>query len=64
MKQEKLSESEEDVTAEIEKAAEALEKSPSAIRAQMMKDGTLERVRGRLRREKAVDFVKQRAKLK
>ena len=39
-------------------------KSVEATRAQMMKDGTLERVRGRLRREKAVDFIKVHAKLK
>ena len=62
--EEKLEVSEEEVMAEIEKAAPALEKSPEAIRAQMMKDGSLERLRGRLRREKAVDFVKQHAKLK
>ena len=62
--EEKLEASEEEVMAEIEKAAPALEKSPEAIRAQMMKDGGLERLRGRLRREKAVDFVKQHAKLK
>ncbi len=64
VKQEKLEETEEEVSVEVEKASKALEKSPEATRAQMMKDGTLERVRGRLRREKAVDFVKLRAKLK
>ena len=62
--QEKLEETEEEVSVEVEKASKVLEKSPEATRAQMMKDGTLERVRGRLRREKAVDFIKLRAKLK
>lgn len=64
VKQEKLEASEDELSEEVEKASKYLEKSPEATRAQMMKDGTLERVRGRLRREKAVDFVKQHAKLK
>lgn len=63
-KQENLEASEEDIQREVERAAEALEKSPEATRAQMMKDGSLERLRGRLRREKAVDFIKLHAKLK
>jgi len=59
-----LSATEEELEAEIGRYAEALEKSPAALRAQMAKDGTLDRVRGRIRREKAVDFIKQHAKLK
>lgn len=59
-----LSATEEELSAEISRYAEALEKSPTALRAQMAKDGTLDRVRGRIRREKAVDFIKQHAKLK
>jgi trigger factor len=55
--------SEEEVEAEIGRYAEALEKSPAALRAQLSKDGTLDRIRGRIRREKAVDFIKQHAKL-
>ena len=64
VKQEKLEETEEELSVEVEKASKVLEKSVEASRAQMMKDGTLEQVRGRLRREKAVDFIKLRAKLK
>ena len=64
VKQEKLEETEEELSVEVEKASKMLEKSVEASRAQMMKDGTLEQVRGRLRREKAVDFIKLRAKLK
>ena len=64
VKREKLEETEDELSAEVEKASKALEKSVEATRAQMMKDGTLERLRGRLRREKAVDFIKLRAKLK
>ena len=64
VKQEKLEETEEELSEEVEKASKVLEKSVEATRAQMMKDGTLERVRGSLRREKAVDFIKLRAKLK
>ena len=52
-----------EVSAELQKASEVLEKSPEALRAQMMKDGSLEQLTGRLRREKAVDFIKQHAKL-
>jgi trigger factor len=59
-----LGATEEEMDAEIGRYAEALEKSPTALRAQMAKDGTLDRVRGRIRREKAVDFIKQHAKLK
>ena len=59
-----LSATEEEMEAEIGRYAEALEKSPTALRAQMAKDGTLDRVRARIRREKAVDFIKQHAKLK
>jgi trigger factor len=58
-----LAVTEEELEAEISRYAEALEKSPAALRAQMAKDGTLDRVRGRLLREKAVDFIKQHAKL-
>jgi trigger factor len=60
---ESISETEEEVDAEVERFAQALEKSPAALRAQMTKDGSLDRIRGRLRREKAVDFIKQHAKL-
>jgi trigger factor len=59
-----LGATEEELEGEIGRYAEALEKSPTALRAQMAKDGTLDRVRGRIRREKAVDFIKQHAKLK
>jgi trigger factor len=61
--QESLKPSDEELDEEIAAVAKAFEKSPEAMRALMVKDGTLERVRGRLRREKAVDFVKQHAKL-
>jgi len=64
VKQEKLEETEDELSVEVEKASKVLEKSVEATRAQMMKDGTLERIRGRLRRDKAVDFMKLRAKLK
>lgn len=59
-----LEASEEEVEEEIKRIAEAVEKSPEAVRAQMLKDGSLERLKGRQRRDKAVDFVMQHAKLK
>jgi trigger factor len=62
--QEGLVASEQEVDEEIRRIAEAVEKSPEAVRAQMLKDGSLERLKGRQRRDKAVDFVKQHAKLK
>ncbi|HXV64319.1 MAG TPA: trigger factor [Vicinamibacteria bacterium] len=62
--QENLRESDAEVDSEIEKLASALGKSASALRAQMAKEGALERLRQNLRREKAVDFIRQRAKLK
>jgi trigger factor len=55
--------SDEELEAEVGRYAEALEKSPAALRAQLSKDGTLDRMRSRIRREKAVDFIKQHAKL-
>ena len=61
--QESIEVTEEEVSAELQKASEVLEKSPEALRAQMMKDASLERLTGRLRREKTVDFIKQHAKL-
>ncbi len=61
--QESIEVTEAEVSAELQKASEVLEKSPEALRAQMMKDGSLEQLTGRLRREKAVDFIKQHAKL-
>ena len=62
--EEELEASDEEIDAEVERVAKYLEKSPEAARAQMMKEGALERLKSRLRREKAVDFVKQHAKLK
>jgi trigger factor len=59
-----LSVSEEEVSDELARYAEALEKSKEALRAQMTKDGSLDRIRGRLRREKAVDFITLHAKLR
>ena len=61
---ETLEASEEETDEEIKRIAEAVEKSPEAVRAQMLKDDSLERLKGRQRRDKAVDFVRQHAKLK
>lgn len=58
-----LRESEEELGREIERVATELKRSPEAVRAQMMKEGDLARLRGRLRREKAVDFIKQNARI-
>lgn len=61
--QEQLRESEEDVDREVEAIAKQVKKGTEAVRAQLMKDGTLERIRRRLRRELAVDLLRQNARI-
>ncbi len=62
--QEELKETEEDVEKEIEETAKAMNKSGEAVRAHLMKEGGMDRLRQNIRRGKAVDFIKQHAKLK
>ena len=62
--QEELKETEEDVEKEIEATAQSMNKSVEVVRAHLMKEGGMNRLRHNLRREKAVDFIKQHAKLK
>ncbi len=62
--QEGLQETEEAVSQEIERGAAAVKKSPEAVRAQLMKDGGLERLKQRLRRELAVDLLRENARIK
>lgn len=58
-----LRESEEETTREIERIAAELGRSADSVRAQLLKDGGLERLRGRLRRDKAIDFLRQNARI-
>ena len=62
--QEGLQETEEAVNQEIERGAASVKKSPEAVRAQLMKDGGLERLKQRLRREFAVDLLRENARIK
>ena len=62
--QEGLRETEEAVNQEIERGATSVKKSPQAVRAQLMKDGGLERLKQRLRRELAVDLLRENARIK
>ena len=52
---------EEDVEARLEQEASAAGKTPAALRAAMEKDGRLERLRTQLRRDAAIDFLRERA---
>ena len=64
VEQEKLNETEEAVNQEIERGAASIKKSPEAVRAQLMKDGGLERLKRRLRRELAFDLLRENARIK
>jgi FKBP-type peptidyl-prolyl cis-trans isomerase (trigger factor) len=61
--QEGLKETPEAVNQEIERLATAVKKSPEAVRAQLMKEGDLERLKRRLRRELAVDLLRESARI-
>jgi trigger factor len=64
VEQENLKETEEAIEKEIERGASAIKKSPQAVRAQLMKEGGLERLKRRLRRELAVDLLRESARIK
>lgn len=63
VEQENLKESEEAVTREIERGATSLKRSPEAVRAQLMKEGGLDRLKRRLRRDLAVDLIRENARI-
>lgn len=56
-RREHLEVSEADLDAEVARYAEGTGRSVTAVRAQLLKDGALARLRAGLRREKAVDFL-------
>jgi len=58
-----LRESEEEIGREIERVAAEIGRSAESVRAQLLKDGGLERLRARLRRDKAIDFLRQNARI-
>ena len=54
---------EEEVDARVEQEASAAGKTAAALRPAMEKDGRLERIRTQLRRDRAIDFLRERAEL-
>ena len=62
-KREQLSVSDDDITQELERFAERMERTAEALRAQLDKEGGLGRLTASLRREKAIDLAMSRAKM-
>ena len=58
---EEIDVTDEDVTQEIERQAEASGRAPSAVRAFIEKDGSIDRLRSGLKREKAIDILLSRS---
>lgn len=54
---EKIEASPDDVTAEIERAAQQLQQSPEALRARLTEDGTLDRIQNSLRQDQVLKFL-------
>ncbi len=64
VEQENMKETEDVIEKEIKRGASAIKKSPQVVRAQLMKEGGLERLKRRLRRELAVDLLRENARIK
>ena len=62
-RREKITVAAEDVDKEIEQFAARAGRTPAALRAQLEKEGGISRLYAGLRREKAVDLAKSRAKM-
>ena len=58
---EEINLTDDDITQEIERQAEASGRAPSAIRAFIEKDGSIDRLRSGLAREKAIDLLLSRS---
>jgi len=61
--QEAVHESQEEVTREIDRLASEIKRSPDVVRAQLLKEEGLERLQRRLRRDKAIDFLLENARI-
>jgi trigger factor len=57
---EKLEVSDQEIDKEIEELATETKQTPDAIRARLTRDGALDRIRGRIRNEKALEFLYSR----
>jgi trigger factor len=60
-RREQLDATEDEVEREVARYAERMGRTPAAVRAELEKERGLSRVRGGLRREKAIDFLMARA---
>ena len=58
---EKLEVSDEEIDKEIAELAAQMKQTPEAIRARLTRDGALDRIRGRIRNEKALEFLYSRS---
>lgn len=54
---EKIEVADREIDKEIEELATQMKQTPEAIRARLTRDGALDRIRGRIRNEKALDFL-------
>jgi len=61
--QDNLKETEEEVDQEIERIATAVKKTTDVVRAQLMKEGGLEHIRRRIKRDKAFDLIRENARI-
>jgi trigger factor len=64
IEQEGIKETEQEVDDEVERIATEVKKKTDVVRAQLMKEGGLERLRRRIKRDKAFDLLRQSAKIK
>jgi trigger factor len=60
-RRESIEATDEDVAAEIDRFAERAGRTPAAVRAQLEKDGALDRIRAGIRREKTMAWLIERA---
>jgi trigger factor len=63
VEQEAVKETEEEVDNEVERIAANVKKTPAVVRAQLMKEGGLDRVRRHIKRDKAFDLLRQNARI-
>jgi trigger factor len=55
--EEKIEVGDDEINREIEALAQQTNQAPEAIRARLTRDGALDRIRNRIRNEKALDFL-------
>jgi trigger factor len=55
--EESIAVGDEEINSEIEALAKQTNQAPDAIRARLTRDGALDRIRNRIRNEKALDFL-------